>query len=160
MLAQRAIELSSWDFGNSGTRFKLFGTPGTPCTPQEKTADAAQVNKHAALSAIVALYIPWGEVDDDDEFGSLTHVDPTVRQRAIDHHFEWSDDLSALHVFPKHRRTISEADNAPPVGVTLPWFETLSHFRVDSEPSGGDGIRTEYFVPIAHASAALGAVRS
>ena len=30
LLAQQAIELPSWAFGNSGTRFKVFGTPGTP----------------------------------------------------------------------------------------------------------------------------------
>ena len=35
------IELPSWAFGNSGTRFKVFGTPGTPRTIHEKIADAA-----------------------------------------------------------------------------------------------------------------------
>ena len=43
-LAHQAIELPSWAFGNSGTRFKVFGTPGTPRTVQEKLADAAKVN--------------------------------------------------------------------------------------------------------------------
>ena len=41
-LAHQAIELPSWAFGNSGTRFKVFGSPGTPRTVQEKLADAAQ----------------------------------------------------------------------------------------------------------------------
>jgi L-rhamnose isomerase/sugar isomerase len=116
-LAQQAIELPSWAFGNSGTRFKVFGTPGTPRTPQEKIADAAQVNKYTGLSPTVALHIPWDKVDDyaalgafandlglalgtinsntfqddDYKFGSLTHVDPRVRQKAIDHHFECID---------------------------------------------------------------------
>ena len=27
-----AIEVPSWAYGNSGTRFKVFGTPGTPRT--------------------------------------------------------------------------------------------------------------------------------
>src|SRR6185437_10314470 len=63
-LAEQAIELPSWAFGNSGTRFKVFGTPGTPRTPQEKIADAAQVNKYTALSPTVALHIPWDKVDD------------------------------------------------------------------------------------------------
>ena len=40
-LANQAIELPSWAFGNSGTRFKVFGSPGTPRTVQEKLADAA-----------------------------------------------------------------------------------------------------------------------
>jgi len=117
LLAQQAIELPSWAFGNSGTRFKVFGTPGTPRTAEEKIADAAQVNKFTALSPSVALHIPWDKVDDyaalgdfanehgvalgtinsntfqddDYKFGSLTHVDPTIRQKAIDHHFECVD---------------------------------------------------------------------
>ena len=116
-LAAQAIELPSWAFGNSGTRFKVFGTPGTPRTPQEKIADAAQVNKYTLLSPSVALHIPWDKVDDygrlrsyandlglqlgtvnsntfqddDYKFGSLTHVDPKIRQKAIDHHFECID---------------------------------------------------------------------
>jgi len=116
-LEEQAIELPSWAFGNSGTRFKVFGTPGTPRTPEEKIADAAQVNKYTALSPSVALHIPWDKVDDysalrtfanehgvelgtvnsntfqddDYKFGSLTHMDPTIRQKAIDHHFECID---------------------------------------------------------------------
>ena len=121
LLAQQAIELPSWAFGNSGTRFKVFGTPGTPRTPQEKIADAAQVNKYTALSPSVALHIPWDKVDDyaalsrfaedhgvalgtvncntfqddDYKFGSLTHTDPRIRQKAIDHHFECIDIMNA-----------------------------------------------------------------
>jgi L-rhamnose isomerase/sugar isomerase len=116
-LAEQAIELPSWAFGNSGTRFKVFGTPGTPRTPQEKIADAAQVNKYTALAPTVALHIPWDRVedyaalgahaeehgvklgtinsntfqDDDYKFGSLTHTDKRIRQKAIDHHFECID---------------------------------------------------------------------
>jgi L-rhamnose isomerase/sugar isomerase len=121
LLESQAIELPSWAFGNSGTRFKVFGTPGTPRTPQEKIADAAQVNRYTALSPSVALHIPWDKVDDytelgrfaedhgvklgtvnsntfqDDayKFGSLTHIDPAVRQKAIDHHFECIDVMDA-----------------------------------------------------------------
>jgi len=40
-LEAQAIELPSWAFGNSGTRFKVFSTPGTPRTAFEKIADAA-----------------------------------------------------------------------------------------------------------------------
>ena len=116
-LAAQAIELPSWAFGNSGTRFKVFSTPGTPRTIQEKIADAAQVNEYTGLAPTVALHIPWDKVDDypalcdyagergltlgtvnsntfqDDayKFGSLTHTDAAVRQKAIDHHFECID---------------------------------------------------------------------
>ncbi len=113
-LAGQAIELPSWAFGNSGTRFKVFGTPGTPRTVQEKIADAAQVHRFTGLAPAVALHIPWDKVDDyaalrrfaadhdvalgtvnsntfqDDlyKFGSLTHLDAAVRGKAIDHHIE------------------------------------------------------------------------
>jgi len=120
-LESQVIELPSWAFGNSGTRFKVFGTPGTPRTPQEKIADAAKVNEFTGLSPKVALHIPWDRVDDygelrdyaaglglelgtvnsntfqddDYKFGSLTHVDPKIRQKAIDHHFECIDIMDA-----------------------------------------------------------------
>ncbi len=121
-LGEQTIELPSWAFGNSGTRFKVFSTPGTPRTPQEKIADAAQVNKYTALSPTVALHIPWDKVDnyaalgefaedhgvalgtvnsntfqdDDYKFGSLTHSDPRIRQKAIDHHFECIDIMTEI----------------------------------------------------------------
>ncbi|CAL8974631.1 MAG: L-rhamnose isomerase [Actinobacteria bacterium] len=120
-LALQAIELPSWAFGNSGTRFKVFGTPGTPRTVQEKLADAAQVHAFTGLAPTVALHIPWDKVDDyaalaayardlgvalgtinsntfqDDayKFGSLTHLDPAVRRKAIDHHLECIDIMDA-----------------------------------------------------------------
>ncbi|HET9301787.1 MAG TPA: L-rhamnose isomerase [Propionibacteriaceae bacterium] len=113
-LELQSIELPSWAFGNSGTRFKVFATAGTPRTVQEKLADAATVHELTGLAPTVALHIPWDEVDDfaalrehaeglgvalgtinsntfqDDiyKFGSLTHVDESVRRKAIEHHFE------------------------------------------------------------------------
>ena len=59
-----AIEVPSWAYGNSGTRFKVFGTPGTPRTVQEKLADAAKVHELTGLAPTVALHIPWDKVDD------------------------------------------------------------------------------------------------
>ena len=116
-LAEQAIELPSWAFGNSGTRFKVFAQPGVPRDPFEKVSDAAQVNKHTGLAPTVALHIPWDKVDsfsdlakhaadngvalgtvnsntfqdDDYKLGSVTHSDPKIRQKAIDHHFECID---------------------------------------------------------------------
>ena len=40
-LSRQEIELPSWAFGNSGTRFKVFTQPGVPRSPEEKIADAA-----------------------------------------------------------------------------------------------------------------------
>jgi len=42
-LRSQRIELPSWAFANSGTRFKVFGQPGVPRISFEKVADAAQV---------------------------------------------------------------------------------------------------------------------
>ena len=120
-LEGQGIELPSWAFGNSGTRFRVFTTPGTPRDPFEKIADAAQVNKYTALAPSVALHIPWDKVDSYDElrrhaedhgvalgtinsntfqdedykFGALTHADDRIRQKAIDHHFECIDIMHA-----------------------------------------------------------------
>ena len=63
-LGRQAIELPSWAFGNSGTRFRVFTTPGTPRTIQEKIADAAKVHELTGLAPKVALHIPWDKVDD------------------------------------------------------------------------------------------------
>src|SRR3954471_9579492 len=119
-LARQAIELPSWAFGNSGTRFRVFGTPGTARDPFEKVSDAAQVHKHTGLAPTVALHIPWDRVDsyadlkkhaedngvdlgtvnsntfqdDDYKFGSITHADDRIRNKAIDHHFECIDVMS------------------------------------------------------------------
>ena len=66
-LERQAIELPSWAFGNSGTRFKVFAQPGVPRDPFEKMADAAQVHRYTGLAPSVALHIPWDRVDDFDK---------------------------------------------------------------------------------------------
>lgn len=112
VLDRLSVEVPSWAYGNSGTRFKVFGSPGTPRNPFEKIADAAQVHAHTGLTPLVALHIPWDLVDDyealgafaadqgigigtinsntfqddDYKFGGLTHEDDVIRRKAIDHH--------------------------------------------------------------------------
>ncbi|SDL41793.1 L-rhamnose isomerase [Tessaracoccus oleiagri] len=116
-LAQQEIEVPSWAYGNSGTRFRVFGTPGTPRNVREKLADAAQVHAHTGLAPKVSLHYPWDKVDDwkglveyaaelgvgigtinsntfqDEEYklGSFAHHDAGVRRRAIEHHLECID---------------------------------------------------------------------
>jgi L-rhamnose isomerase / sugar isomerase len=106
--AQR-IELPSWAFGNTGTRFKVFAQPGVPRTVQEKIDDAAQVHKVTGVAPTVAVHIPWDTVDDyaelaayaagqgvaigtvnanvfqDDDYklGSVCNPDPRVRRKAL-----------------------------------------------------------------------------
>lgn len=120
-LAQQAIELPSWAFGNSGTRFKVFSTPGTPRTIEEKLADAAMVHELTGLAPSVALHIPWDRVedydklrryaedlgvrlgtvnsntfqDDDYKLGSLTHTDERIRAKAVAHQLECIDVMDA-----------------------------------------------------------------
>ncbi len=67
--AQR-IELPSWAFGNSGTRFKVFAQQGVPRSPYEKVADAAQVHRFTGVAPSVALHIPWDRVDDYADLAS------------------------------------------------------------------------------------------
>jgi len=111
VLAAQQIETASWAFGNSGTRFKVFGQPGVPRTPQEKVQDAAQVHRFTGVAPAVAVHIPWDQADDyaalarhaadqgirigtvnanvfqDDDYrlGSVAHPDPGVRRKALDH---------------------------------------------------------------------------
>ncbi len=113
-LTQQTVEIPSWAFGNSGTRFKVFGQAGVPRDPYEKLADAAQVHRYTGITPRVSLHIPWDKVDDyddlaahaaglgvrigainsnlfqDDDYmlGSLTHPDARVRAKAVAHHVE------------------------------------------------------------------------
>lgn len=54
----------------------------------------------------------------------------------------------------------SDEDNTTQRGVAGAWSANLPHFRIDSTPSNGDEIQTEYFVAHADAAAALAAVRA
>jgi L-rhamnose isomerase/sugar isomerase len=120
-LRQQRIELPSWAFGNSGTRFKVFPQPGVPRDPYEKVADAAQVHTYTGVAPSVALHIPWDAVDDyadlakhaddhgvrigtinanvfqdnDYKLGSVCHPDPRVRRKALDHLLECVDVMDA-----------------------------------------------------------------
>ena len=66
-LQGQGIELPSWAFGNSGTRFRVWTTEGTPRDPYEKIADAAKVNEFTALAPSVALHFPWDKVESYDD---------------------------------------------------------------------------------------------
>jgi L-rhamnose isomerase / sugar isomerase len=115
------IELPSWGFSNTGTRFRVFPQPGTPRTPYEKIDDAATVHRYTGCASLVSLHIPWDRVDDmaglrrhadgrgirigainsntfqDEEyrFGSLAHPDPAVRDQAMSRILECIEIMSA-----------------------------------------------------------------
>jgi len=116
-LALQEIEIPSWAFSNTGTRFRVFGQPGVPRTVFEKLQDAAKVHELTGIAPRVAVHYPWDKTDDYDhmrsfaadlgvelgtlnsntfqdedyKYGSVTHSDPKIRQKAIDHHFECID---------------------------------------------------------------------
>jgi L-rhamnose isomerase / sugar isomerase len=121
ILRTQHIETPSWAYGNSGTRFKVFGQQGVPRTPYEKIEDAATVHRFTGVAPSVALHIPWDAVDDygkltsyaaehgialgtinsnvfqdpDYMLGSVTHPDARVRRKATDHLLECVDIMDA-----------------------------------------------------------------
>jgi L-rhamnose isomerase / sugar isomerase len=120
-LREHEIELPSWAFGNTGTRFKVFSQPGVPRTPREKADDAAQVHRFTGVAPAMAVHIPWDKVDDygalsayaagrgirigtvnanvfqDDDYklGSVCHPDPRVREKALARLLECVDIMDA-----------------------------------------------------------------
>jgi L-rhamnose isomerase / sugar isomerase len=110
-LSRQHIETQSWGYVSTGTRFKVYDTPGTARDVREKIDDAALVHRLTGVAPTVALHIPWDRVDDyaelaryaqdqgvrigsispnlfqDDAYrlGSLTNEDATVRKQAVAH---------------------------------------------------------------------------
>jgi L-rhamnose isomerase/sugar isomerase len=115
------VEVPSWAYGNSGTRFKVFAQAGVPRDPFEKVADAAMVHRMTGSAGSVAIHIPWDKVadyaklsrfahdegvrigtvnsntfqDDDYMLGSVTHPDSAVRRKATEHLLECVDIMDA-----------------------------------------------------------------
>jgi L-rhamnose isomerase / sugar isomerase len=108
------IELPSWGFANTGTRFGKFLQPAAAVTIAEKFADAAQVHALTGVCPTLALHVLWdigggtGDVativalaehhglrpgsinpnlfqDQVYKFGSFGNPDPGVRQQALKH---------------------------------------------------------------------------
>jgi L-rhamnose isomerase / sugar isomerase len=120
-LRRQWVDLPSWAFGNSGTRFKVFAQPGVARDPYEKLQDAAQVLAFTGVARSVSLHIPWDRVDDfaalrkyaedlglklgginanvfqenDYMLGSVTNPAAGVRRKAIDHLLECVDVMDA-----------------------------------------------------------------
>jgi len=112
-----AIELPSWGFANTGTRFGKYLQSAAAVTVEEKLADAGQVHELTGACPSVALHSQWdlprGTADvetiaraaaaagvrpgainpnlfqnQEYKFGSLANPDPLVRRRAIEHCLE------------------------------------------------------------------------
>jgi L-rhamnose isomerase/sugar isomerase len=104
------IEIPSWGFVNTGTRFRVFPQQGVPRSVFEKIDDAATVNRYTGIAGSVSLHIPWDKVDDfrglaayarerglvigginsntfqdeDYKLGSLCHPAARVRAKAVE----------------------------------------------------------------------------
>jgi L-rhamnose isomerase/sugar isomerase len=108
------IELPSWGFSNTGTRFGKFMQDGAATTLEHKFADAAQVNALTGASPTIALHVLWdlphglqdvpkvqvleakfgiraGSInpnlfqDQEYKFGSIANPNAEIRQRALNH---------------------------------------------------------------------------
>ena len=111
------IELPSWGFANTGTRFGKFLQPEAAATIEEKFADAAQVLALTGATPTLALHVSWdlaGGIRDTNKileleaqygiragsinpnlfeaqeykFGSICNPDPAIRKLAVDHLLE------------------------------------------------------------------------
>src|SRR3984885_12343488 len=54
-----AIEIPSWGFANTGTRFGKFTQAGAATCIEEKFADAAEVNRLTGVTPTLALHVLW-----------------------------------------------------------------------------------------------------
>ncbi len=108
------IELPSWGFANTGTRFGKFIQSAAATSLEEKFSDAAQVNALTGAAPSVALHVLWdtpggakdvsrirelearygvlaGSInpnlfqDAEYKFGSICNPDAGVRKQALDH---------------------------------------------------------------------------
>jgi L-rhamnose isomerase/sugar isomerase len=121
VLRGQRIELPSWGFGDTGTRFKVFAQRGVPRSAWEKVEDAAQVHAFTGVAPSVAVHIPWDRVgdygalaahaaeagvaigtvnanvfqDDDYRLGSVANPDPRVRRKAVGQLLECVDVMDA-----------------------------------------------------------------
>jgi L-rhamnose isomerase/sugar isomerase len=106
-LDQFAIELPSWGFANTGTRFGKFIQDSAATTTEEKFADAGQVHAFTGCCPTVAMHVKWdfpcdksmaakhgvaiGSInpnlfeDQIYKHGSLGNPDANVRAEALRH---------------------------------------------------------------------------
>ena len=124
------IEIPSWGFANTGTRFGKFLQAAAASTLEEKFADAAEVNRLTGVTPTMALHVLWdlpnglrdipelrrleaqygvraGSVnpnlfqDQQYKFGSLCNPDAAIRQSALDH-VARLDRVSQSHRLARH----------------------------------------------------------
>jgi L-rhamnose isomerase/sugar isomerase len=68
------IELPSWGFANTGTRFGKFQQPGAASTIEEKFADAAEINRITGVCPTLALHVLWDDATKAAALATTTGV--------------------------------------------------------------------------------------
>ena len=71
------IEIPSWGFANTGTRFGKFVQPGAATSIAEKFADAAEVHRLTGATPTMALHVLWdlpGGIDDAAQIEELSRA--------------------------------------------------------------------------------------
>src|SRR5205085_7241885 len=53
------IEISSWGFANTGTRFGKFLQAAAATTTEEKFSDAAEVHRVTGICSTIAMHVMW-----------------------------------------------------------------------------------------------------
>jgi L-rhamnose isomerase / sugar isomerase len=108
------IELPSWGFANTGTRFGKFIQAAAAVTLEDKFSDAGEVHALTGACPTIALHVQWdlpkglndvaqlkqlaakygvrpGSInpnvfqDQEYKYGSVGNPDPAIRKRALDH---------------------------------------------------------------------------
>jgi L-rhamnose isomerase/sugar isomerase len=119
------IEIPSWGFANTGTRFGKFAQAAAATTIEEKFADAAEINRLTGVTPTVALHVLWdvpgglkdvpevkalerrfgvrsGSInpnlfqDQEYKYGSLCNPSAEIRKRALDHMLDSIEIAKAL----------------------------------------------------------------
>ena len=120
------IEIPSWGFSNTGTRFGKFLQPAAAVTTEEKFSDAGEVHRLTGVCPTIALHVLWDcpkGIDSASEImgfatrygihpgsinpnlfqdqiykhGSFGNPDPAIRRQAVQHTFDSIDIAHELH---------------------------------------------------------------
>jgi L-rhamnose isomerase / sugar isomerase len=126
VLDQFQIEIPSWGFANTGTRFGKFVQPAAASTLEEKFSDAAEVHRLTGSTPTLALHVLWdlprgladvaevqalerrtgmrsGSINpnlfqnQEYKYGSLCNPDKDIRDNALQHVFDSIEIGKRLH---------------------------------------------------------------
>src|SRR6201985_2839927 len=68
------IELPSWGFANTGTRFGKFLQPAAAHTIEEKFGDAAEVHRFTGVCPTLALHVLWDLPNGRVDVSAIRHL--------------------------------------------------------------------------------------